>query len=293
MTKGFPILQLPNELRLQIYGHVLPTDERLHLDPKSIRRPFPYVRKAHREALGLLLSCNKIHDEVSQFLFSHNIVNVIDPTHVGNFLTRLGSVNSQFITCLEVHVKQGFGDLGHVWKTMDSCPKLKDLRLVFYHNREQWLNTLATLAHRVQQEQEKAFLNPDTNANIQLNLELYSSVWAAWYPETYYPSKFSQQMRHASAAAEVFSFSLPTPLRRITITASINSTLAKKFKASVEGEPWRFVQTAHKKEHPVAFHYSWVNGDNIDEDVVSSESQSQASSPASSYGFSDSDASLI
>lgn len=261
MDDVFPILRLPDELRLEIYSHILPVDERLFVDPQHFYQPLPYVSKPHREALGLLLSCKKIQVEAAQFIFSHNIVNVIEPVRVHNFLHDLGGVNRQFITNLEVHVKQGIGELGHIWATMDSCPKLKNLRLVFYHSRKPWIKTLAQLAYHVQQQQRDDLQNTGrgATAGVQLDLVLYSSLWASSQAMDYHALQFQKFMNVTSVASRVFPFHLPNPVRHITITASVNAAMGRKFEVVVSDKSWRFVRISHERGHPEVNQYRWVN----------------------------------
>ncbi|KAK7750123.1 hypothetical protein SLS62_007991 [Diatrype stigma] len=266
MDEIFPILRLPAELRLQIYSHILPVNERLFLDPQHFYRPLPYVSKPHREALGLLLSCKTIRVEAAQFILSHNIVNIIDP--VRNFLHDLGGINRQFITNLEVHVKREIGELGHIWTAMDSCPQLKNLRLVFYHSRKQWLKTLAQLAHHIQQQQQQKQqqeqrgdlqnIGRGAAADVQLDLELYRSIWASQALD-YHLLQFQKFMNVASVASGVYPFRLPNPVRRVTVTASVTAATARKFQVVVNDKSWRFVRISDNWGHPEVHHYRWVN----------------------------------
>ncbi|RYP63644.1 hypothetical protein DL769_006899 [Monosporascus sp. CRB-8-3] len=270
MDKAFPIFALADEIRLEIYWHALPSNERIFLDPENFYAPLPYVRKSYPDALNLLLTCKRIHAEVIQFLFSRNIINVVDLSKKGNFLQGLGNVACQFIANLEVHVKQGIGELGYIWKTMNSCPKLSNLRLVFYHDRQQWIKTLAQLAHYAQRRLDSP-TGQDTG--FQVWLELYRSIWAYGSSKNRSPDIFKQELGNASRDFEVLPFKIPDPLRRITITASVTYPTIQGFCEYLNSEclgsnPWYFARTACERGTPEVHHYRWMNVDDTDEDEI-------------------------
>ncbi|RYO88303.1 hypothetical protein DL766_003463 [Monosporascus sp. MC13-8B] len=263
MDKAFPILALADEIRLEIYWHALPSDERIFLDPENFYDPLPYVKKSYPDALNLLLTCKRIRTEVTQFLFSRNIINVVDLSKKGNFLQDLGNVACQFITNLEVHVKQGIGELGYIWKTMNSCPKLNNLRLVFYHDRQQWIKTLAQLAHYAQRRLDSP---TGKDGGFELGLELYKSIWAYGSSKNRYPDIFKRELRNAPRDFEVLQFKIPDPLRRITITASVNDPTIRGFSEyldskRLDSDSWCFKWTGHKRGTPEVHHYRWVKED--------------------------------
>ncbi|RYP65581.1 hypothetical protein DL771_008235 [Monosporascus sp. 5C6A] len=268
MDKAFPIFALADEIRLEIYSHALPSNERIFLDPENFYAPLPYVKKPYPDALNLLLTCKKIRAEATQFIFSQNIINVIDPSIKGNFLRDLGDVACQFITTLEVHVKQSIGELGYIWNTMNSCPKLSDLRLVFYHDRQQWIKTLAQLAHYAQRRLDSP---TGEDAGFQVGLELYKSIWAYGSSKNRYPNIFKQELGNAPRDFEVFPFKIPNPVHRITITASVNDPTIRGFSEYLDsknlgGDSWCFEWTARKRGFPEVHHYRWVKDDGTNKD---------------------------
>ncbi|RYP45014.1 hypothetical protein DL768_008579 [Monosporascus sp. mg162] len=268
MDKAFPILALADEIRLEIYWHALPSNERIFLDPENFYAPLPYFRKSYPDALNLLLTCKTICAEATQFLFSRNIVNVVDPPKKGDFLQDLGNVACQFITNLEVHVKQGIGELGYIWNTMNSCPKLSDLRLVFYHDRQQWIKTLAQLAHYAQKRHDSP---SGEDAGFQVGLELYKSIWAYGSSKNRYPDIFKQELANAPRDFQVLPFKVPDPVRRITITASVNDPTIKGFSEYLDSkrlgtDSWCFEWTARKPGPPEVHHYRWVKDDGTKKD---------------------------
>ncbi|RYP34414.1 hypothetical protein DL767_004283 [Monosporascus sp. MG133] len=268
MDKAFPILALADEIRLEIYWHALPSNERIFLDPENFHAPLPYFKKSYPDALHLLLTCKRIRAEATQFLFSRNIVSVVDPSKKGDFLQDLGNVACQFITNLEVHVRQGIGELGYIWTTMNSCPKLSDLRLVFYHERQHWLKTLAQLARYAQKRHDSPTAE---DAGFQVGMELYRSHWGHRYTRNRYPDIFKQELRNAPRNFQVLPFKVPDPVRRITITAFVHDPTIKGFSEYLDSkrlgsDSWRFEWASHKPGTPEVHHYRWAKDDGTNKD---------------------------
>ncbi|RYP21605.1 hypothetical protein DL767_009222 [Monosporascus sp. MG133] len=279
MDKAFPILALADEIRLEIYWHALPSNERIFLDPENFYAPLPYVKKSYPDALNLLVTCKRIRAEATQFIFSRNIVNVVDPSKKGNFLQDLGNVACQFITTLEVHLKQGIEELGYVWNTMNSCPKLANLRLVFYHDRRQWIKTLAQLAHYAQRRLDSP---AGEDAGFQVWVELYKSIWAYAPVKNHFPDIFKQELGNASRDFQVLPFKIPDPLRRITITASVDGTTMEGFGKYLGSEwpgsdSWYFKWTPRRPGALNVHHHHWVkDGGTAEDETMRAEHKAMA-----------------
>lgn len=234
-NKPFPIMELPDELRLKIYSFLLPCDIRIILDPENIQPPSPHALEVvdnYGGTLSLILTCKKMHAEVTEFVYTHNIVTVIKPIDMFDFLDSLGDTACKYITKLEVDIESGLGDIGNVWSTMSMCPKLENLRLIFYHEKTNWSRTLAMLVNHV--------LKNDNNLKIEI--ELYTSVHFIRRPKVAYDYEDQMELHYvwANAHAEIFSFTPPSPLRKITLTASVNPEAALGLERWDSGTGWHF-----------------------------------------------------
>lgn len=250
---GFPFLKLPSELQLQVYSYVLPKHGRLLLDPQNIYHPLPYVKKSCPDALNLLLSCKKIHAEVTQLIFAKNMVNVINPIRGGDVLKRLGAAACQHLTTVECHVHEDIAELHLIWSTMKTCPNLTNLRLIFFHVKRNWLTTMAKLTYGSLEQQAAG------GAGVQLNLELYCSIWAHEKSNSHYTGIFQKALSSASPGSIGYAAMIPSPIRRITVTASVSKVPAGAFACAIDGTGWHFERTAHITGPPEAYHYRLVN----------------------------------
>lgn len=164
----FRFADLPAELRMRVYVLLIPQHFRLSLDPTNITNPGAFVdTKSRRKIVALLQVSKDIHAEVIALLYGNNTFCLIDPIASDKALSFVGPLALGCIQKLEVQVTNGLVDLGGIWDDLNgACSNLKTLKLVFYHDEENWLNTVADLA-----------LMPRPKPKI--DLQLYTSIWAA------------------------------------------------------------------------------------------------------------------
>lgn len=113
---NFPFLNLPVEIRLQIYSYLYVhpklvvcrkpnsaelyalDDGNFHLDPRNTSSPCVSI------TTELLLTCHQIHAEASTVLYSGNIFGFDDPKSLLAFLKQIGQINNSHIKSLHIIV---------------------------------------------------------------------------------------------------------------------------------------------------------------------------------------------
>ncbi|KAI6383092.1 hypothetical protein MCOR25_000280 [Pyricularia grisea] len=124
VQKPFPLLDLPPELRLKIYGFHFATsgnsgDKAIDLDPDNYKR-------IHTRLLPLLRTCRTVYNEASYYFYSTYPFRLF-PTHYGRFfktkkplLARLAPRLRGQISTLELRVGPGWNKPPRGWVVNDA-----------------------------------------------------------------------------------------------------------------------------------------------------------------------------
>lgn len=261
----FPLLQLPAELRLRVYGFALLKCHRVVLDPGNYYFPLPYTLETSTIAKTLLQVNRQVHTEIIQYIFSRNIISIIRPVQYRtNILLKLGPSVHNHIRTIEFHIPVGYSlcDLGRQWETMNNCPNLMHLRLVYYH-ADHWWSAFGEFAHYVSSQ----------NEDLVLNLELYTSVVASgWrhYDANYY---VYNGIREAMTRSMVHELKLPKQLCTITLTVSAKSTAAQDLlrSAVISSSKWDFRKLHYQKGPPEMTSLRWCKRSVIEAELLHRE----------------------
>jgi hypothetical protein len=208
----FRLMDLPPELKLRIYSMALPRRTRIALDPKNIRHPGPFwgTRNNKPDIIALMQVSKTVYNEVIQLLYTTNTFCLIDPLASDQALSFIGTPALNNLRKLEVQVTNGLSDLGAIWGDLKQhCTKLAGLKLVFYHDHTNWLNTLADLA-----------LLPQPKP--KLDLQLYASVWSQGIQSApAVRSRIDRAFQAAERRAKVVKYDEMPKINLITIAASV------------------------------------------------------------------------
>ncbi|KAF2470262.1 uncharacterized protein BDR25DRAFT_32993 [Lindgomyces ingoldianus] len=100
LSRPFPLLTLPPEIRTQIYTYCLcaPNQGLRFYDPQCRLR-------AHRAPTTALLSANKqLHAEASAVLYSKNEFLFLEPRGLLNFARKIGPRNSKLVRQIRIRI---------------------------------------------------------------------------------------------------------------------------------------------------------------------------------------------
>lgn len=214
----FRFRDLPAELRMRIYALLIPHHVRLALDPANIVTPGAFVdTKNHHKILPLLLVSKGVYAEVVPLLYATNTFCLIKPLASDKALSFVGPLALGSIQKLEIQVSDGMVDLGTIWDDLTLACDLKTLKLVFYHDEENWLDCLADLA-----------LMPNPKPTI--DLQLYKSIWAD-PDETSITvrAEIDEAFEVAERRRKVVRYTGLPKAKHITISASVNSIVPFAF----------------------------------------------------------------
>lgn len=209
-SSNFRFKDLPAELRMRIYALLVPQHLRIALDPENVTDPGAFAgTKCRRKIIPLLLVSKSVYAEVLPLLYGTNTFCLIDPLASDEALSFVGHLALGSIQKLEVQVPNGLVDLGIIWDDLTLACDLKTLKLVFYHDEENWLSTLADLA-----------LMPHPKPTI--DLQLYTSIWAI--PEmsaTNIRNEIDEAFQVAERRRKVVRYTGLPKAKHITIAASV------------------------------------------------------------------------
>ncbi|KAI1875961.1 uncharacterized protein JN550_001457 [Neoarthrinium moseri] len=263
----FRLLDLPTEVRQLIFRLIVPHSSRILLDFRNIYRPLPYCPRIDHVSRSLVLVNKAICHEVTELIFSLNIVNIIQTTRMVRQPSGLGKMKLAYIRTLELHTQQrkisGFAE---VLVLVNHCPHLIHARLVLYHTPF-WPSFYAKVARYV------AFYND----KVQLDLELFTSVVGRVTDRQGHPQRLgtylSERICDNSRDAIVGVLQLHQSLAHITVTASVIASAAGDLLGwrAPEPIPWEFKKLSYQRGAPQMTRLGWVKRAASDRDTTRGE----------------------
>lgn len=241
------LLALPAELRIEIYKHLFPTDKLIlvnRVDEASWAAEEIYDEASRGVTLTMMLTCRKIHLEVTEIVLGSNRVVVTQPLDDNLFLDKLGATSRRFISDLAVYLTYGIGDLGRAWKAMDECPRLKKLFLFCPPDGLTWRKVLAQLTLKAIECYEtppKTGVEPKFLCIYARIVTIGDSNSASPFllrldDEASHIASFEECRRCAAAHSQVFSFSMPKDVENIIVLGGDTDRAFGAFKSYNESK---------------------------------------------------------
>lgn len=298
--RPFRLLELPLELRWEVYRHAVPSGGRILIDPEYARKPLPYSIAPCPDATCLMCVSKAMYAELCEFIYSRNAITVICPLSTkvcGSFAVNppefswrpdLGRYSTsgpplcEWIRTLELHDQylDRYGQDGEDEDDEDDDEvSIKDLYPMVHRNRQivnrcpnlQTLNIV--LYHEMQWPAFFVELARYSNEKLRLDLDLYTSV-VTRHDEVWQWKHAGRHVQELQAKSIGHSpwywlYKRPGILRHIVISVSATGRAARelvewRYPEFISGH---FEKVSYQKGPPEMTRVTWVN-DAADEDKL-------------------------